>query len=46
VAAPLPAATLAQSDDADPLQALAGLEFGRAGPVRQEISTHSQIAAR
>jgi hypothetical protein len=43
VAAPLPAATAA---DADPLLPLSRLAFNRAGPVRQEISTHSQIAAR
>ena len=43
VAAPLPAATTA---DADPLLPLTRLAFSRAGPVRQEISTHSQIAAR
>jgi hypothetical protein len=43
VAAPLPAAT---ADDADPLLPLTRLAFNRAGPVRQEISTHSQIAAR
>ena len=42
---PLPAAT-AQADDADPLLPLARLAFNRAGPVRQEISPHSQIAAR
>ena len=43
VAAPLPAATAA---DTDPLLPLSRLAFNRAGPVRQEISTHSQIAAR
>jgi hypothetical protein len=46
VDAPLPVATLAQSGDVDPLLPLSRLGFGRAGPVRQQISTHSQIAAR
>ncbi|HUL05128.1 MAG TPA: transglycosylase SLT domain-containing protein [Candidatus Acidoferrum sp.] len=45
VGAPLPVAIPQRAAD-DPLQALASLAFGRAGPVRQEISTHSQIAAR
>jgi len=46
VDAPLPVATLARIDDPDPLPPLSSLGFGRAGPVRQQISTHSQIAAR
>jgi hypothetical protein len=46
VDAPVPVATLAQVDDTDPLLPLNHLGFGRAGPVRQQISTHSQIAAR
>ncbi len=46
VDAPVPVATLAQIDDADPLLPLSRLGFGRAGPVRQQISAHSQIAAR
>jgi len=43
---PLPAASLAQIDDSDPLRPLNRLGFGRAGPVREQISPHSQIAAR
>lgn len=43
---PLPAATAAPPDDPDPLRPLSDLAFNRAGPVRQDISTHSQIAAR
>src|SRR5262245_47333358 len=46
VAAPLPASTSADAADADPLLPLTSLAFNRAGPVRHEISTHSQIAAR
>jgi transglycosylase-like protein with SLT domain len=46
VDAPLPAATAAQAADEDPLLPLSRLAFNRAGPVREEISTHSQIAAR
>ncbi len=46
VDAPLPVTTLAQIDAADPLLPLNRLGFGRAGPVRLQISTHSQIAAR
>src|SRR5215470_11841159 len=43
--APLPAAA-AQADDTDPLPSLGSLAFNRAGPVRQEFSAHSQVAAR
>jgi Transglycosylase SLT domain len=46
VDAPVPAAPLAPVADNDPLLPLARLGFGRAGPVRQQISTHSQVAAR
>jgi hypothetical protein len=46
VDAPLPVATLAQTDDTDPLLPLGRLGFGRAGPVRLQVSPRSQIAAR
>ena len=46
VDAPLPVTTLAQLDDADPLLPLNRLGFGRAGPVRLQVSTDSQVAAR
>jgi soluble lytic murein transglycosylase-like protein len=46
VDAPLPATTLAQMDDADPLRPLDRLAFGRAGPVRPQVSTLSQVAER
>jgi hypothetical protein len=46
VDAPLPVATLGQFAAADPLVPLSNLGFGRAGPVRQHISAHSQVAAR
>ena len=44
VDSPVPAATLAQATDSDPLLPLSRLGFGRAGPVRQQIP--AQIAAR
>jgi hypothetical protein len=46
VPAPLPVATVAQIADTDPLRPLNRLGFGRAGPVRQQVSVHSQVAAR
>jgi len=46
VDAPLPAGTLAQADDTDPLLPLGRLGFRRAGPVRLHVSPDSQIAAR
>jgi hypothetical protein len=44
VDSPVPAATLAQATDSDPLLPLSRLGYGRAGPVREQIS--AQIAAR
>jgi hypothetical protein len=46
VDSPVPAPALAQVDDSDPLLPLSRLAFGRAGPVRMQVSPHSQVAAR
>ena len=46
VDAPLPAATIAEIGDADPLRPLHRLGFARAGPVRRQIAANPQVAAR